>query len=145
MCSLIEIDGYGYSKRLCEDVSSWFLNKYLSRYKIYLLIQHRGLKRENSFGFCDVMDGPIRPREFLIELHTYMDKETYIKTLLHELYHVKQWVTGDLQVKAGRLVYQGMPFSEMFSPHEAEAYQQEEILYEEYQAHAGSRNQSKCS
>jgi hypothetical protein len=43
--------GYGYSKRTCEDVASWFLNKFFPRHKIYVEIVHRGLKREHVYGY----------------------------------------------------------------------------------------------
>jgi hypothetical protein len=41
----IKTSGYGYSKRLCEDITVWFLNKFLPRHKIEVEILHRGLKR----------------------------------------------------------------------------------------------------
>ena len=88
--------GYGYSKRLCEDVTSWFLNKYFPRHKIVIDIVHHGLKRENANGYCDIVNKSYCPREFMIELDTYMNKELYIKTLLHELTHMKQWIDGKL-------------------------------------------------
>jgi hypothetical protein len=88
----IDHSGYGYSKILCEDVTSWFLNRFFPRHKIDVTIIHRGLKREEVYGYCDVVEDSYRPREFLIELQTHMDTELYIKTLLHELTHLKQWV-----------------------------------------------------
>ncbi len=127
--------GYGYRKLLCEDVTSWFLNRFFPRYKITVDIVHRGLKRECVNGYCDYVGESYRPRHFLIELDTYMDEETYTKTLLHELTHLKQWVLGSLRAKDGKMYY-GKECMEDYEywhqPHEIEAREQEETLYLEY-------------
>jgi hypothetical protein len=135
MQSYITFSGYGYSKRLCEDVTSWFLNKFFPRHQIDLEIVHRGLKREGVYGWCDYVGESYRPREFLIELNTYMDKELYIQTLLHELTHLRQWVLGSLRVRYGKLCYSKEPvekYEYWYQPHEIEAREQEETLYLEY-------------
>lgn len=133
--SYITHSGYGYSKRLCEDVSVWFLNKFLPRHKIEVEIIHRGLKREAVYGYCDVVGETYRPREFLIELQTHMNEEMYIKTLLHELVHLRQWVMGSLRVRYGKMCYCKEPvekYDYWHQPHEIEAREQEETLCVEY-------------
>jgi hypothetical protein len=100
-------EGYGYSKRLCEDVVSWFVSKYLPRHKLEIEVLHRGMKRESAYGYCDVAGRHYNPREFLIELDTHMDKETYTKTLIHELYHVLQFCKGELKLKSSKRYYKG--------------------------------------
>jgi hypothetical protein len=137
MQSIIEINGYGYRKRICEDVASWFLNKFLPRHKIYVEILHRGLKSECVYGYCDYTGESYRPREFLIELDTYMDQELYIKILLHELVHLRQWVTGTLRAKRGKRYYGSTNVEELDyedQPHEIEARSYEVPLYLEYLA-----------
>ena len=133
--SYIVTSGYGYSKRLCEDVTSWFLNQFFPRHKIYVEIVHRGLRREHVYGYCDYVGESHRPREFLIELDTHMCEELYIKTLLHELTHLRQWVVGSLRQKRGKMYY-GKDCMEdyeyWFKPHEIEAREQEQTLYYEY-------------
>lgn len=128
--------GYGYSVNLCTDVTIWFFEKFLPRHKIELEILHRGLNREGVYGYCDFTDENYkRPREFLIELNTYMDKELYIKTLLHELTHLRQWVMGSLQLRRGKMCYCKEPvekYEYFYQPHEIEAREQEETLYEQY-------------
>jgi hypothetical protein len=135
MQSSIYYSGYGYSKRLCEDVTTWFLNKFLPRHQIEVEILHRGLKREAVYGWCDYVGESYRPREFLIELDTYMNEELYIKTLLHELTHLRQWVVGSLRQKRGKMYYgkecvENVDYWEQ--GHEVEAREQEETLYLEY-------------
>jgi hypothetical protein len=76
-----------------------------------------------------------RPREFLIELDTYMDEEMYIQTLLHELTHLRQWVVGSLRIRYGKLCYSKEPvekYDYWHQPHEVEAREQEETLYLQY-------------
>ena len=132
--SFITHYGYGYSKKLCEDVASWFVNNFYPRHKIHLEIQHRGMKRERSFGYCGAVDAKSsRPRNFLIEIDTHMDEELYTKTLLHELTHMAQWIDGALQMKHGKLCYSQEPvenYSYEDQPHEIEARESEVILYD---------------
>ena len=135
MQSVIEINGYGYRKRICEDVTSWFLNKFFPRHKIYVEILHRGLKREGVYGYCDYTGESYRPREFLIELDTWMNEELYVKTLLHELVHLQQWVTGTLRAKRGKRYYNSINVEDIEywdQPHEIEAREQESKLYLKY-------------
>lgn len=127
--------GYGYRKRVCEDVTAWFLNKFFPRHKIHIEIVHRGLNREQVYGYCDVMGETYRPRHFLIELNTHMHEELYIQTLLHELTHLKQWVVGSLRLRSGKMYYgkecmENVDYWEQ--AHEIEARYMEETLYLEY-------------
>lgn len=134
---LISHSGYGYSKRVCEDVTDWFLSKYLPKHKLRLNIVHRGLKRQRAYGYCDVAVQKRNPRDFLIELDTYMTKQLYCRTLIHELVHVKQWVTGSLHLKYGKMYYCNElteNYDYLNQPHEIEARRQENLLYWEYKS-----------
>ena len=53
-------------------------------------VNQTDLSDENSFGFCQI-DGN---GEFLIHIHNDLDRDDYIITLIHELVHVKQTLTG---------------------------------------------------
>ena len=133
--SILYISGYGYPKSTCEDVTSWFLNNFFPRHKITVEIVHRGLKREQVQGYCDVVGETYRPRHFLIELDTHMDRDLYIKTLLHELTHLAQWVRGSLRSRYGKLCYSKIPVDNWeywYQPHEIEAREEEERLFEMY-------------
>jgi hypothetical protein len=130
--------GYGYSKRLCEDASCWFFNKFLIESNVIVDIQHRGMKRESAYGYCSY-DGEIGIfSQYSIELDTHMNKELYIKTLFHELTHLKQWEDGSLQMCDGKMCYHKEPVDNYrydHQPHEIEAREQEETLYLEYMKH----------
>jgi hypothetical protein len=135
MQSYITFSGYGYSKRLCEDVVTWFIAKYFPRHKLDVEILHRGLKREGALGYCDVAGETYRPRSFLIEMDTYLDKKTYARVLLHELYHLKQWVDGELKLKASKMHFKGECMEDLEywqQSHEIFAFWNERILYNEY-------------
>jgi hypothetical protein len=127
--------GYGYSKRLCEDVVCWFVSKHLPKHKLQIEVLHRGLKRECALGYCDIAEGSYRPRSFLIEMDTHLDKQTYIRVLLHELYHMLQWVRGELKLKASKMHFKGECVEDLQyweQPHEIFAHWNERILYGEY-------------
>ena len=133
--SCFETVGYGYSKLLCEDIASWFIKKYIPRHKFYVRIVHKGLKREHSFGFCDFVDQAYRPRVFVIEVQSNLSKEFYIKTLLHEFVHLRQWLQGTLRMKSGKMYFEGesvAKYEYMDQPHEVEAYDSEEDLAREF-------------
>ena len=133
--SYISHFGYGYSKKLCESVTSWFVNVFFPRHNITVEVIHRGLKREHVYGYCDVVGESYRPRHFLIEMDTYMDKDLYVKTLLHELAHMAQWIRGTLRHRYGKLCYCKEPvenYEYWYQPHEVEAREEEERLFEMY-------------
>lgn len=135
MQSFIETSGYGYRRRVCEDVTIWFLNRFLPRHRLDVRIVHRGLKREGVYGWCDFEDDYKRPRSFLIELQSFMNQEMYIQTLLHELVHMRQWVLGDLRQKRGKMYFGKTNVEDLDyedQPHEIEAREQEVTLYLEY-------------
>jgi hypothetical protein len=128
-------EGYGFSKRLCEDVVCWFVSNHLPRHKLEIEILHRGMKREGAYGFCDVAGETYKPRSFLIELDTHLDKETYITVLIHELYHILQFVSGELKLKSSKRYYKGECMEDLEyyeQPHEIAARWNERVLYGEY-------------
>jgi hypothetical protein len=136
----LQMSGYGYRKRICESVTDWFMNRYMPRHTIDLRVVHRGLKRDLVYGWCDFEDDYKRPRAFLIELQSNMGLELYIKTLIHELVHVRQWVFGSLRQKRGKMYYGSTNVEDLDyddQPHEIEAREQEETLYITYLIETG--------
>jgi hypothetical protein len=106
----------------------WFHTSFYPRHKIDITVNHRGLKREGVYGWCDILDRAYNPRSFLIEIQSNLDKRLYATTLVHELIHVKQWIDGNLKLKKGSLVYKGIDCSDggRDAPHEVEAHGNEE-------------------
>ena len=133
--SFITHSGYGYSKKLCEDITSWFLNRYYPFYNINVDIFHCGLKSEGVYGYCDVLGCSKHPRHFSIQLQSGMCRELYTKILFHELAHLGQWVDGSLQFQSGKMCYCQEPIEDYdyeCQPHEIEARESEIILYDLY-------------
>ena len=130
----LEITGHNARVRHCEGVVAWFISKYLPRHKLDITINNRGLLREGVFGWCSAESGS-RPREFEIELHNRMDVELYTRTLLHELWHVYQHVTGNLKEMRGKTLWKGIDHSDTDysdQPWEIEAQEMEVKLYNSY-------------
>ncbi len=133
----VSTSGYNYSHNLCVNIVEWFVDEYLSRYKLDINIHHcRLVKREQVFGWVWAVDCDYRPREFEIELHNLMSTDEYSKTLLHELWHVYQHVMGHLKDKYGKRLWRGIDYSSTRDikkqPWEQQAQKMEEILYEKY-------------
>lgn len=57
--------------------------------KFEKLVEHR--------GFCEFLDDDISPRMFLITLDDGLKRKTILKTLAHELVHVKQFARNELR------------------------------------------------
>jgi hypothetical protein len=134
--TLILHEGYGYSKKLCENVIAWYLETYYPDYFVTINVLHRGLKREHVWGYCDVVDAKSKnPRDFLIEIQTYLDAEDYVRVLLHEMVHVSQWIDGKLTYRRGRLCYNLVSVEDLSyedQPHEKEAALLETVLYKQF-------------
>jgi hypothetical protein len=131
----LDITGYGTRKRRCESVVEWFLTKYLPRHHIYVEVLHRGLRREQAYGYCSVSGEVYRPREFLIEIDPKLDIELYTKTIIHELVHLRQWVQGVLKERRGKMYYKDIKCEDLDyweQPHEIEAHGLEESYYHDY-------------
>lgn len=131
----IDITGYAARKRRCESVVEWFITKYLPRHHIYVEVLHRGLRREQSYGYCSVAGDVYKPREFLIEIDPKLDIELYTKTIIHECVHLRQWVQGLLKERRGKMFYKDETFDDLDyweQPHEIEAHSLEQMYYEDY-------------
>ena len=69
--SYIYHSGYGYSKKRCLSIATWFINKYLPRHKLMIDIDHRSLWKDDCYGYLDASNYS-RPRSFTISLHVRM-------------------------------------------------------------------------
>jgi hypothetical protein len=107
----------------------------MPRHKVEIDVHHCGLRYDDSFGFCDVIGGFTRPREFKISLQARMNKPEYTKTLVHEMVHVHQWVSGTLTSKHRRMHYNGEEIDRddyENQPHEIDARNREHELYSQF-------------
>ena len=124
--------GHKARKKLCSKVVEWFYANYLIEYDATIEVLHRGLIREGVYGYCDVVDDEYK--EYLIEIHNKLTKEDYVRCLLHELEHVRQFCSGSLEIKSCKRYYKGVCMDELDyenQTHEIEAHKRERDLYEE--------------
>lgn len=131
----LEINGHKAPRRRCKDAVEWFVRNHMPRYKLDITVHHRGLLREGVYGYCDVVGKTYNPREFLIEIHNRLDYDDYIEVLMHEIWHVYQFVKGDLKIKCCKRYYKGIcieNFEYEDQEHEKDACKMEKILYKKY-------------
>ncbi len=72
------------------DLFEYMCNKFEQLKGIVIEVNQVDLTQDKAFGFCQVdEDG-----EFLIHLHNDLVPSEYVKTLAHELIHVRQTIDG---------------------------------------------------
>ena len=74
------------------SVSEWFMREYLSNHRVFISVEEKDLSEEGVFGWV------LREteNEYTIQIHRGLEYD-YIPTLLHELYHIYQWVENKPQ------------------------------------------------
>ena len=88
-----------YHKPTC-DATTFVLNKFCPRMVDRILVQVKGdnhlLKKHGEYGYCiyDVKDPS--QREFQIVLDNTLNPHMWIRTLMHELVHVKQYAKNEM-------------------------------------------------
>tara|TARA_R100001163_G_C5048110_1_gene185171 strand:- start:537 stop:980 length:444 start_codon:yes stop_codon:yes gene_type:complete len=95
-------------------------------------------EREELIGVCCWSEDNIRPRVFEIEIDKNIDDDELIKTVCHEIVHVKQYAKGELREryapkhdlfwksrKANGYKYDNQPW-------ELEAWRLQEVLFRKY-------------
>ena len=123
---------------LCYTIVEWFHKNYLEQYEVEIIVEHKNLKEDGVYGYCDISpyeeDGE-NPRSFLIELEKTLKTDDYIRTLLHELYHVFQFCQGWLKIKNAKRYWKTIIIDDLDyvnQPHEIQAEEQELVLYQHF-------------
>jgi len=95
------------------------------------------LKEDKVYGWCDWIDNNLRPRYFEIEMDADLSRITAIRTLAHEMAHVKQWVYEELKDYVhkdshwcGRPIDPSTPYRQR--PWEADAFRLQNKLASEW-------------
>lgn len=86
-------------KKVSEFVMEYFFkgSKMLTNVCLNIKIDNNETKQNNAWGLCTWIDNRHKPRKFLIELSTEQTKKNFFLTLIHELVHVKQYLTGEMK------------------------------------------------
>lgn len=133
-------------KQLAEQAADYTIKRIMPRLANRLDITIQIAKRLDVLGYCDwVGDNPHKPREFLIQVRNGQNNEDFVKTIIHEMVHVKQYARGELTELGGHMKWKkgGQPaayYDDMSvmrakldeMPWEKEAYLLEERLYQDY-------------
>ena len=116
------------------------LTKQLNRHIIVNVVFRKNL---NYLGltYVDDYNSSGKLREFTLEIYRDQIEEEILKTLAHELVHVRQYAVGDLNEEAtlwqGRLMEVNLAYENQ--PWEIEADKLADTLYEEYIHHDRQR------
>ena len=109
-------------RELVEDITSWYINTKLPRYK-NLNIEIDLENINDAQGFCTEID----KREFHIQIDKRLQGDDFVTCLFHELTHVEQHLRNKFGIKdeVDHLDYFDRPY-------EIDAYAKQEQLLEEY-------------
>ena len=112
----------------------------LDKISITIKMDSKLTVKEDAWGLCYWTDNRHRPRKFMVIIDDKQSRSNFIRTLIHELVHVKQYAIGDLKdfcsgaAKWKKKVYEldlDDPFY-MDSPWEKEAYRVSQEMYLRY-------------
>ena len=105
--------------------------------KSHIIVTIRFIKNLPVCGFTEVdgYNSKGKPREFILEIQRGMSEEELLKTLAHELCHVKQYAYGELNEKGTKWLsrkydHDDLPYNQR--PWEIEAYKTEKRLYKQW-------------
>ena len=109
-------------RELVEDITSWYINTKLPRYK-NLNIEIDLENINDAQGFCTEIDN----REFHIQIDKRLQGDDFVTCLFHELTHVEQHLRNKFGIRedSDKIHYFDRPY-------EIDAYAKQEQLLEEY-------------
>ena len=144
--ALISVKGGNKRQRaLIQNVAYFCAYKLMSKRlanNICVEFELTDLGNNQYSGFCSWEDDNIRPREFNIELHQWVDDQELIATVCHEMVHVKQYAKEELKERF-RFGYEERWYNQVVVreendanyeelPWEVEAYDMQGKLSDEY-------------
>ena len=119
-------------RSITEDIMPKLVKnkKLLDNLKLFIRIDNELTSREKAWGLMYWTDNRYNPRRYVIALNDTQSPSSLVKTLIHELVHVKQYLKGELKDYAsGRVKWKNrnyLPNPEdpdfFYSPWENEAY-----------------------
>jgi len=107
-----------------------------SKRKLNLIVKRREnlLEEQAAYGLCYSTEDP---HYYYIDLYKNLDNSELLKTLFHEMVHVKQYAKKELVYKTNCNIWKGRKYyanieSEWNRPWEREARRVEKQLYEKF-------------
>jgi hypothetical protein len=139
-----KISSYKIREAACF-FSDHLLKRLSKNVKIVIKLKNNLYRKTKCFGYAIYTDEDVRPdrhREFEIEMESDMGPVFMIRTLAHELVHVKQYARGELNDSCygNYQKWQGVMYNEQLIsykdlPWEKEALQLERELYHLWKQH----------
>jgi hypothetical protein len=129
---------YGKHNKTQAAALEFFAKELLTpQLKSYIIINLRFVKNLPVCGFTEVdgYNSKNKPREFILEINRDMSEKQTLKTLAHEMTHVKQFAYGEIDERgtkwlSRKLDHDSVPYHKR--PWEIEAFQAEERLYKKW-------------
>jgi len=88
-------------QKLAKRFIRWTMKKFFPRSYYTFSIKIKGsndlLEKYEMYADCMYDSVGVRPKEYTIRIDNTLDPEMFIKTLAHELTHVKQWGKGEMK------------------------------------------------
>lgn len=87
---------------LVKKAINWYASQLLSKrlknnITINLKFTENLYKETKCLAYCTWEDDNLKPREFEIEIDANLSQQQMLKSLAHEMVHVKQYATGQLK------------------------------------------------
>ena len=126
-----------FKRTTAEMVVNFCIERLMPRMKTLDICIELSSDMDHADGYCLA----VNPREFVIEIDSRLKGDDFITALTHEMVHVKQYARGETKdVNTFTKSWKGDEYISMYStideymalPWEAEAYQLQEVLCNEY-------------
>lgn len=90
-------------QNIAEQISDWTIPRLLvpkleDKLKLTITIQKK-INSEDYAGMCIWQDRGVKPRELEIVISNNQESKTFISTIMHEMTHLSQYMTGRLKHK----------------------------------------------
>jgi len=140
---MIRIRIYGFKedpalKAIIKQSVIFAINELLpNKRKLDLIVKRKNklLEEHNAYGLCYSTDDP---HYYFIDLYRDQDNAELLRTLFHEMTHVKQYAKKELVYRTGYSLWKGQRYKdesdekEWNRPWEKEARKYEKILYNKF-------------
>jgi len=141
--------GNAFQKKLAAAAVDFAKCEMLSKIRtLDIILKIRKFTKEegNVVGWCIYEDDDkVKHREFTIEVSGEQGIAAFIKTIMHEMVHVKQYALAEMRESYGndkhRIYWKGTDHTKTAytkSPWEKEAYRLQDKLYEKFMKEAMS-------
>lgn len=119
-------------EELIRDVIQWFDENFLSEYIYDITVEMSHL---DVYALMHVPGDLDVPREFHIEIEKNQSDEEMIKTVLHEMVHIEDYIKGRLTEKDCERFWNGVSYEDEDpenQPWEIRAMELENVYFDQY-------------